>query len=412
MVSTISWQKIITYFFISIFTLSLSQAWAMDDGQTEPNLDAFKKRFIFVRKDGVLVQVRDNLLANSPLRLRPLLNYLKAQIRGEQTSMLLSLESYDKSIHHLFVDPVSQLNATPDYLMESLNQLQKIDVEYVFNHPEFLKVVAKLEDKINAEMAKLGLVTLAQTQDSKYFYTRNVSYMIVKSILEFAAQRLGEIPVLNTAVYVIKEAERLFRERRTFHQNMLMHYLEKFSLEELQLTKEERQLIWSSIYESRISWMAFWESDAAVSNWQGFGATRFSQNMSLATQRFTQNRRNYDSVGPRTNYAFQEATIKGQPVILNLFDTKNMFSSKESIAHYFDAPAKVKRQRQVLQLGQLGLSFISMPQFIKDLANSYMKSHYEAQRLTEGSLVAYFESINDSVMSKHMVKQNVNPFQQ
>jgi hypothetical protein len=133
--------------------------------------------------------------------------------------------------------------------------------------------------------------------------------------------------------------------------------------------------------------------------------------MSLATQRLQQNRRNYDALGKRLDYAFQEATLKGQRVILNLFDTQNMFSSQQAIAYYFEKPNKVKQTRQLLQLGQLGLSFISLPQFIKDLANSFMKSYYEKQRLTEGALVGYFESINDVPMQRQFIRQNVNPFE-
>jgi len=377
-----------------------------------PQLDAFKKRFTFVRKDGKLVEVRDNFLQSKKFGLRPLLEYFKRSISLEQSHMLASdQKEFEKEVRDLFIDPVSGLDETPDYLMDSLTQLKTLDVDYIFNHPKFKEVLARFEDKLDTEMAKLGLVVIARPYEAKFFFQRNLTYNIVKMALEFAAQQLGEVPVLNTAIYVIKEAERLFRERRTFHQNMLLHYLENFSEEDLGLTHEEANLVWSSIYESRITWYAFWDSNAAEANWDKFGTARFFQYMRMANTRFRDNRGNYTSIGKRVNFAFQDAVIKDKNVIINLFDKKNMFSRMESVAYYYDNPARVKTQRLLLQLGQLGLSFVSLPQFIKDFANSYMKSYYDQQRLTEGALIGYLESRGNTDFARSFLSQNVNPFE-
>ena len=84
------------------------------------------------------------------------------------------------------------------------------------------------------------------------------------------------MPVLNTATYVLVEVERLIRERRHFHQNMVMHYFENVTPEKLEMTHEEVSLAWSSIYESQIPWYAKWESDSARSNWKSMGPINFT----------------------------------------------------------------------------------------------------------------------------------------
>jgi len=371
-------------------------------------LDNFKKRFILVRKEGKLVEVKDNLLA-SGFQIRPLLSYFKNLIAGEQ-ALMSSLEqtSYQKMVDGVFLETYQ---TTPDYLQESLFSLQQIDLDKVFNHPQFLELTQKFEARVNEELAKIGIITLAKPQDPKFFYTRQVIYEITKMFMNMAKSQLGEIPVLNTALFVMSEAEKMIRTRRTFHQNMLLHYLENFKEEELGLTHDEANMIWSSIYESRIAWYAFFESDAAVANWNKYGTDRFFQYIRMANNRLRDQRASYESLGVRHNFAFQDATMKGKKVIINLFDTKDMFSSRQAVAYYYESPNLVMRQRVLLQLGQLGLSFVSIPGFIKDLAASYMKSMYESQRLTEGALVGYFESQGKMIEARQWIRQNVNPFQ-
>jgi len=118
----------------------------------------------------------------------------------------------------------------------------------------------------------------------------------------------------------------------------------------------------------------------------------------------------FDNIGDDINYAFKYATEKGNKVVLNLFDGRDSFRNLPSIAFYPDNPQKIMRLRLVLQLGELGLSFVPIPQFIKDFAESYMKSLYVRQKLTEGGLYAYYESHENETMKNNIMLQNVNPF--
>ena len=189
-----------------------------------------------------------------------------------------------------------------------------------------------------------------------------------------------------------------------------MHYLENFPAEDLGLSHDEANLVWSSVYESRIPWYAFWESKAAVNSWNKYGTGKFYQSIRTANGRLRTNQRSFDSVGKRLNYAFMEAEYKGEEVIINLYDSQDMFNSFPAVAHYINNPKKIARKRLILQLAQLGMSFLSIPDFIKSIAGNYMKSHYQKQKLTEGALYGYFETINN-LEGKEMIKaQYLNPF--
>ncbi|MBI2520897.1 MAG: hypothetical protein HYV97_10785 [Bdellovibrio sp.] len=373
----------------------------------ERALNNFNKRFILIRENGKLLEVRDRFLSLG-FKIRPVVAYYKSLISSEQAKMALSPESYKAQIDKTFLETYE---ATPDYLNESLISLQNIDIEKVFSDPKFNELLGKFEARIDQELANIGLITLARPYDSKFFYKRQVLYEIVKAFLNLAKSQLGEVPVLNTAMFIIQQAERMIRQRRTFHQNMLLHYLENFKEEELGLTHDEANMIWSSIYESRIPWYAFWETDFANQNWMKYGTDRFFQSIRLANTRLRDQAGQYQELGIRHNFAFQDAKLKDKKVIINLFDTKHMFSSRQAVAYYYDKPSLVIRQRVLLQLGQLGLSFLSIPGFIKDFTGSFMKSMYENQRLTEGALVGYFESKEHYAMAQQMAIQNVNPFE-
>ena len=178
--------------------------------------------------------------------------------------------------------------------------------------------------------------------------------------LDFARKRMSSIPMLNTVSYVIQEVEKLILERRQFHQNMLLHYLENFNETELGLTHDEVNLIWSSIYESRIQWFAFWESNAAKANWAKYGIDNFYSNYRIATNNLRKAQNIYSEVGERMNYAFQKVTYNNEKVIVNLFNKEGMFQNRPALAYNFDRPTQVARKRVVLNLAELGLSFVPL----------------------------------------------------
>ena len=64
----------------------------------------------------------------------------------------------------------------------------------------------------------------------------------------------------------------------------------------------------------------------------------------------------------------------------------------------------------MLTLAQLGLSFVPLNATIKDTVSNFIKSYYEKQRLTEGALYGYFESLGDRKGMVEIKSQYLNPF--
>lgn len=385
--------------------------------------EGFHKRFEIIRKaDGSLLAVRDRTL---PVKfsVAPYVNMIKENMTQEQSLMTaenLIDGSYEQSVlellseeEELFVSnggQRSEFERNTKDVVESLKKLAVLNIEGIFKNAKFNEVVAGYEKKMTEKLLILDPTIVANVDDAKFFYKRNVTYTAVNWGLNFAKKRLSEVPLLNTASFIIVEVERLITERRNFHQNMLLHYLENFKETELGLTPDEVNLIWSSIYESRIPWFAFWESNGAQANWKKYGVENFYYQFRLGTTKLRKFNDIYTTVDNRLNYAFQEVTYKNERVIVNLMNNESMFQKFPAIAYNHDRPKAVVRKRIMLNMAQLGLSFVPVHAMIKDQVEKFIKSYYVEQKITEGALYGYFESNKDQAGKKVIKAQYLNPF--
>lgn len=382
--------------------------------QASDGLESFQKRFQVVKKDGKSVMIRDRSL-KFQFSIAPYLTMVKSWIKEEQLrqnakgdyeheiAQLLEADQMEKGVYS---------NEQLPIVVESLKTLQGIDVDQVFSNPQFNAFFQKFELDLNTALSKLDPFVVANMEESKFFYTKRVTYQVVTIALNIAKKQFSQIALLNTASYVLVEVERMVREKRLFHQNMLLHYLENIPEDKIGLTHSEANRAFSSIYESRIPWYAFWESRAAQDSWEKYGTTKFFTEVRAANARLRQYQTTYDQVGDRLNFAFQKASIEGEEVILNIMDTENMFKASPAVAMYVNNPSRIARKRTVLQLAQLGMSFLSLPSWIKSPVESYLKSSYQNQRLTEGALYGYFESQADLDSMQSVILNYQNPFDQ
>lgn len=372
----------------------------------------FQERFKFERNDnGELVQVVDQSI-KMRFSIKPYVDFIKEALKQEQAKMA-NKSQYEQEMAELFAEQFDKSSQAPmDFglFMQSMEEVNQLDVEEIFNDPQFQEVISKFENRVGNALDKINPNVLARLDNPQFFYHKRATYQALKWALDFAKRRLSSVPMLNTASYVLVEVEKMIRERRTFHQNIMLHYMERFKPAELGLTQKEGDLIFSSIYESKIDWFNIWESRAAQANWTGYGLDKFYQQFRLASNRLRDYRHSTDVLGERYNFAFQEAEVEGKHVILNLMQTEAMFKSAPATAYSFDEPKKVMRKRVALMLSDLGLSFVPLPQFVKDIASSYLKSQYEQHRITEGALFAHFEIQNEREMLRNLMIQYLNPF--
>ena len=399
---------------LCLFTVNAQTAQAK-------SADAFFKRFQVLRTpEGKLIGIRDRTLSVK-FSVAPYVKLIRSQLMKEQSLMSptrLANGQYDSEIKSVieegfdqdFSGNQDQLDENVKVVVDSLKQLTVLNIEAVFTNDVFKDVVEQFQGKMTDAILLLDPTMIANVNDPTFFYKKNVTYKVVDWALDFARKRLSNIPLLNTASYVVVQVEKLITERRQFHQNMLLHYLENFKEEELGLTHEEVNLIWSSIYESRIQWYAFWESNNAKNSWDKYGINHFYTNYRAASTTLLNAQSIYSEVSERSNFSFQKVTYKNEKVIVNLFDKESMFQNRPALAYNYDRPTQVARKRVILTLAQLGLSFVPMSAIIKDNVGTFIKSFYQQQKITEGALYGYFESNGDTNGQKQIHAQYLNPF--
>jgi hypothetical protein len=403
---------------MALFLLGLSmQAFAAtSSAQSGMTMDGFNKRFKIVKNDqGEVTAVRMNFL--SKFSLKPYLVQIKNDLKEE----IARMRSNDKSVTNAELDAlVDELIASSDksdearenayVVRDSLVNLPTINVEESFAEVMKHDVLRKFEFELKDALKMLDLRIVANPTDARYFYRKTVTYEVVTRALNFAKKRLGSIPVLNLASFIIVKVHDLVVEQRQFHQNMLLHYLENFETK-LGMSATDVNKVFSSVYESRIGVTGFGESRRAAATWNDYGINKFfasvragNNKIRQATQYGTMSR------SDKLNFSFVDATLEGKKVVLNLVNNQHMFSGKMGVAYYYDQPNKVKRFRSLLNLGQVGLGFLPIPGWIKSAVNTFAESFYVAQKTAEGALVGHFESTRNTKMMKAIVKQNINPY--
>ena len=190
------------------------------------NTDAFKERFNMVRDEqGQLVEVIDNSMSMK-FSIKPYLESIKNDILEYQENLSFNpgfrstvLSSYEEEA---FVNG-EKSSRNLRVIDRSLTALQKLDINALYANENFNKVISMFEDKLKEALSKINPMVMANVVDQRYFYKRHVTYQVLKWGLSFAKKRLSSIPVLNTVSYIMVEVERKVRERRMYHQNMLLH---------------------------------------------------------------------------------------------------------------------------------------------------------------------------------------------
>lgn len=395
--------------------LMLSLVFSLAAGAAQMNLEGFNKRFEFKRgEDGRLESVKMKSMS-SGFSITPYLKQVKEDIKSEIERMR-NKSAYQAELDEFtaFLEegqPVTkEVQENIGIVRESIENLPNVNVDAVFEDIKAHGVLLKFEFDLKDALAMLDMSIMAYPNDSRFFYRKNVTYQVVKTALEFAKKKFDSIPVLNLVSFVIVQVHDMVLEQRTFHQNMLLHYLQNFSAQELGLSKKEADLVYSSVYESRISAMNLPESNRAASNWLRYGTNNFYNLLRSCNNKIRRSASSYDEINGRYNYAFVEVVEEGQRVVKNLVDGKHMFSGKASTAYYYGEPNKVKRTRLLLNLGELGLGFLPIPGWIKSQVEGFLESFYVQQRLTEGALAGYFESTGDKAMVKEIKRQMSNPY--
>jgi hypothetical protein len=384
--------------------------------------DHFQEHFRTQRINGKLVSIHMKGMRTN-FSLKPYINHIKKSLISEQNRMRSKGMNYDKEIenmmfedfernfHNKSLSPNRRNSTGVRFVSRSMRKLSRLKVNGIFNNGKFKNVMGTFEEKLKKAFAYVDPSVLARLDDSKFFFKRKVASTVADQAIKIAKKKLSTIPLLNTASYVISQVQRMIVSRVTFRQNEMLHFLEKYPAADLGLTMEEVNLIMSSVYESRLALVNFIESKKAKQGWDDYGINTFYQYVRAANFNLKRYTPHMNKANARINFAFISADVAGESAILNLMDKDHQFSKKQAVSYFYNKPSKIFRKRSLLQLAELGMSFISLPNIIKSPLEGYLKSFYEKQRLTEGALYGYFVDNNMTTHMNAVLLQNVNPYE-
>ena len=393
----------------SVLTLSLL---ALSFSALANNLSGFEKRFGLVKSEqGQVIAIRLKK-AVTTFTVKPFLEQIKSELINEQNSFAAkSLDEkeaqVDEMLFSMGLNPYVKGNGEEEArrIKESLLNLPQIDVDAAISEVTNNDFWEEFQRRLKEAMMYIDPSILTYHDDARFFYKKNVTYQVVTWALNEAQKRFSNVPILNIASFVIVRVHDMMLEQRLFHHNMLLHYFETVSEDQLGMTKEEVDKAVSSIYEYRIEATNLPESNRAARDWLSYGQNKFYMMVRSGNGRvrewgdpifggrFTDIR--------KINYAFAEVSEKEAKKIYHLHVNAHQFSSKPALAYDYSQPNRVKRNRALLNLAGVGLGFLPIPEWIKGNVQNFIKSLYVEQVRMEGALAGYFEmNGNDGMLSK------------
>src|SRR5690606_18642214 len=215
----------------------------------------------------------------------------------------------DGLLYDIGLDPYAKGNGQDEAqsIKDSLLNIPNINVDHAFNELKNAGFWKEFERKLHEAFLFIDPSVMANLEDPRFFYKRQVTYKVVNWALEQAKNRFSSMPVLNIASFVIVRVHDMMMEQRHFHHNMLLHYFDRIPETELGMTKGEMDRTVSSIYEYRIDVTDIFSSNAAARDWANWGVNKFFMQVRSGNSRM-------GSMGienaKKLNFAFAEADKK------------------------------------------------------------------------------------------------------
>lgn len=401
-----------------LITLSIGLMLSLSAFAQDLALQGFNERFSLVKnEENKIVSIKLKKVV-SKFTVKPFIEQIKNDLLAEQQSFntLASHEKeaqIDEMLMDMGFDPYEKAgNSEAKKIKESLMNIPNINIELAFNELNKGDFWNEFQAKLQEAFLFIDPTILANLEDPRFFYKRNVTYKVVVWALDQAKKRFSNVPVLNIASFVIVRVHDMMLEQRYFHHNMLLHYFETIPETELGMTKEEVDRAVSSIYEYRIQAANVLESNRAARDWQNYGMNTFYTYVRMGNARMREWQAPLSGLSftdiKKLNFAFASVTQDGARKIYHLHVKSHMLTTKPALAFDYSSPSRVKRNRALLNLAGVGMGFIQMPGWLRGNIDNFIKSFYVEQVRMEGALVGYFESTGDTAMINRIYNQRAN----
>jgi hypothetical protein len=402
-----------------LITLSFGLLLSLTAFAQDMSIDGFNNRFSLVRNAEGKVTVVKLKKATTKFSIMPFIEQIKQDLKDEQASFN-GLTGTDKEaeidgmLADMGLDPYAKDQGAEEArkIKEALLNIPNINVDAAFTELDQRDFWLEFQRRLQEAFLFIDPTVLANLNDARFFYKKQVTYKVVIWALEQAKKRFSNVPVLNIASFVIVRVHDMMMEQRHFHHNMLLHYFETIPETKLGMTKEEVDRSVSSIYEYRIDATDIFSSNRANADWLNYGMNNFytqvrSGNARVRTWEGPFTNVNFQNI-KKLNFAFADVTQEGARKIYHLHLNGHQFTSKPALAYDYSNPKRVKRNRALLNLGGVALGFIQMPGWLKGNIDNFLKSFYVEQVRMEGALVGYFESTGDTAMINKIYAQRAN----
>lgn len=394
---------------------AISARFALRDFSLEPFLEFLKQELGRIQSSGL--NLKSASLVNNNFSSNAKFSNSSAAYEQEVNALVQSLyENYDHSLatknDRQFMVSNNKDNRI-ETLKESLLNLTRVDTHAYLHQVETSQFWKDFKSKIKEALFVIRPDLISVPSDPKFFFKKDVINYASQNILQMAARQLTNIPLLSTLTFVFQHIEGMIQDQRTFNQNYLLYLLENFKPETFGLTEKEVNTVLSSVYESRLGLMQYFQLQDIMAKWDSYGWGSFyttRRTASALLQGLEEQGLYNKDLTKRFCYSFADVTAKDKRKIINLIDTEHQFSKNPALAYDFQRPYLVRTTRLLIQLGQFGLSFVPAPAFLKQVANNFAESAYKPQSLSEGALVAYFDLAGHETFAKMILDQAVNPY--
>jgi hypothetical protein len=260
----------------------------------------------------------------------------------------------------------------------------------------------------DAESSDFNFRIIAVPYNPKYFDSHEKALKILvkaSGIITLAGGSYG----VSAALFLVQSAFDMILERRTYFQNYFVYHIHKYGPEKFGLTKEEAELILSSIYESRIKWWDIWERKKARNNWSRYGMMRYQEQLYEAEKRRKYDANEFGFTDDPVGFAFHGGVTAGFKRIMNLVTPRSLLSKKPSDGFEYQSPNRIRSYRMFYYLSQLAARLSPVP-VVSGAYDFFVESLYVPQRQMEGSLYGYYCDMKSADEAEILVRQSINPF--
>ncbi len=294
---------------------------------------------------------------------------------------------------------------------QTVGVIAKFNFGQIINSPEFANFLNKFDAEFNKFIAQESIISIANLDNSTYFYKANTTGYIIGKLKDLIMNTLGMPGGAKLALFFGDYYEGYVLQKRAYDQNILLSYLIKYSADTLGLTQQQHDQALSSIFESRIKagnvFSAKKESKLAQGNWLGYGKTKVVELQADAQKRWDKNKKLFDSEIRRIDPVFSIAQFKGAPIYINLSQKTGTFTARPPVAFDEQCPDYSYLKRYSYNLVRLGMDVLGVP-FSGPIDKLFFEQ-YKNEIPTEGLLFGVSE-MEKSNIGQFLVDQTLNPF--